>query len=301
MENAIKIIDRQTELPSLLREITDPPTTLYYRGPFTDITNRPGAAFLCVVGARKYTSYGEEVCKSLIAGLAGHNIIVISGLALGIDSIAHQAALDSHLTTIAVPGSGLAWDEIYPKSHLHVARNILAAGGALASPFPPHYTAAPYSFPQRNRIMAGLSHAVLVIEAEEKSGSLITAKLATEYNRDVGVVPGSIFSQNSRGPHMLMRLGATPIRDSADILELLNLDQPQTTLPHNLFSSAEFSPHEKIIANALIGPTPLDELVELSGLSMQEVNVALSILEIGGFVKIAGGIVTPKFALKNSL
>lgn len=321
-EYPIKII-RRRNLPPMLQEIPQPPPQLYVRGEI-DWLNSSGDApsdapkILCVVGARRTTSYGQMACEQLIAGLAGHNIVIVSGLALGIDSIAHRAALKAGLKTIAIPGSGLEWREIYPKVHYALAREILENGGALVSPFPPNFTAAKYSFPQRNRVMAGLSHAVLVVEAREKSGTLITARLATEYNRDVGIIPGSIFSENSEGPHLLMRLGATPICRSADLFELLRIDIETENLPEGnlaagnrnaknravkskkIFDISHFAEknnalgkNEKLLAKILKSALTFDELVEHSKLSAQEVNIALSSLEIMKLVTIRGGIVTP--------
>ena len=327
-EYPIKII-RRRNLPPMLQEIPQPPPQLYVRGDIDWLGNAGASGtrgendpkILCVVGSRRATSYGQMACEQLIAGLAGHNIVIVSGLALGIDSIAHRAALKAGLKTIAIPGSGLEWREIYPKVHYALAQEILESGGALVSPFPPNFTAAKYSFPQRNRIMAGLAHAVLVVEAREKSGTLITARLATEYNRDVGIVPGSIFSENSDGPHLLMRLGAAPICKSADLLELLRIETDTetenlaaenllgtkngTTAPKNVASKKIFNishfaeknnalgKNEKFIAKILKSPLTFDELVEQSKLSAQEVNIALSSLEIMKLVTIRGGIITP--------
>ncbi|MES3005459.1 MAG: DNA-processing protein DprA, partial [Patescibacteria group bacterium] len=142
----------------------------------TDLFYAKDTKFLCVVGSRQYTSYGKELCISLIKSLAGRPVIIISGLALGIDGIAHQTALDVGLPTIAVPGSGLHPNVLYPRSHLHLAEKIIEKGGLLASEYEPQIRASPWSFPMRNRIMAGLSHAVLIIEAEENSGTLVTAR-----------------------------------------------------------------------------------------------------------------------------
>jgi DNA processing protein len=215
----IKIL-KNKNIPELLQEIPNPPKKLYIQGKLPS----PNLKLLCVVGSRKCTPYGQEVCKKLVSGLRDHDIVIVSGLALGIDGIAHKTALEVGLKTIAIPGSGLDESFLYPRSHKQLAKQILESGGALISEFEPQFQATQYSFPKRNRIMAGISHAVLVIEAEIKSGTLITSKFATEYNRDVFAVPGSIFSKNSDGPHMLIRLGATPIRTSEDILEALGFE-----------------------------------------------------------------------------
>jgi len=210
------------EFPKLLKEIPDTPEKLYLKGSLPSDEYR----FLCVVGSRSYTSYGKDVCEKLIGELAGYPIVIVSGLAIGIDAIAHKAALDSGLNTIAVPGSGLNRDVLYPKTNAGLAKSILESGGALLSEFEPEEEATPYNFPRRNRIMAGLSHAVLVIEAQQKSGTLITARLATDYNRDVLTVPHSIFSKTGEGPHMLIRTGAVPVTSPAHIPEALDI-QPE--------------------------------------------------------------------------
>ena len=264
--------------PPLLTEIPDAPKKLYYRGTLPDWS---AYKFLCVVGARKYSSYGKEVCERLIAGLAGYPVIIVSGLALGIDSIAHKAALAAGLKTLVVPGSGLDWNVLYPASHARLAKDIIKAGGALLSEFEPNFKATPYAFPQRNRIMAGMSHAVLVVEAEIKSGTLITSRLATEYNRDVLTVPGSIFSNGSSGPHMLLRLGATPVTSPAELLDALGFKHEEKPIARDYTNC---SVTEKILLELLTQPLPRDKLIRKSGLSASEANATLSVLEIKGLV-----------------
>lgn len=268
------------QFPPLLREINDPPEQLFVRGALPP----EDAKLLCVVGARKYTSYGKDVCEKLIAGLRGFPIVIVSGLALGIDSIAHRAALAAGLTTLAVPGSGLNPDVLYPSAHRGLAEEIVAQGGALVSEFEPDFRATPWSFPQRNRIMAGLSHAVLVVEAQQKSGTLITARLAAEYNRDVLVVPGSIFSENSAGPHMLLRIGATPITAAADILEALGFDR-ETDPSQRDQEIKSCSAEEKQVLQALTEPRTRDELCKILNVSARELNARISLLEIKGIIR----------------
>ena len=149
------------EFPTLLSEITDPPDTLYFRGVSPKL-HENDVKFLCVVGSRKYSQYGKTVCEKLITGLRGYPVGIVSGLALGIDAIAHRAALDASLYTIAVPGSGLGWNTLYPRSHNSLAKRILLSGGTLLSEYEENIQATPYTFPKRNRVMAGLCHAVLV-------------------------------------------------------------------------------------------------------------------------------------------
>jgi len=267
------------EIPKMLREISDPPSKLYIQGKLP----MPLTKILCVVGSRKYTQYGKDVCEKLISGLRGYNICIVSGLALGIDGIAHKAALEAGLKTIAVPGSGLHESVLYPSTHRQLAEKILDSGGALISEFEPKFRATPYSFPQRNRVMAGMSHAVLVIEAEIKSGTLITSKFATEYNRDVLTVPGSIFSKNSEGPNMLIRLGAIPVRNSEDILEALGFKINDA--PQNLeLKYSDCSPDELLVIKILTEPLAKDELIREMKMPVSKASTVLSIMEIKGLI-----------------
>lgn len=265
----------KNEFPPLLSEIPQPPQKLYLRGSLPP----DGHKLLCVVGSRKYTSYGKDACEKLIAGLAGYPISIISGLALGIDSIAHTSALSAGLHTLAVPGSGLNDAVLYPASHRPLAHKILEAGGGLLSEFEPDFRATTFSFPQRNRLMAGMSHATLMIEGGEKSGTLVTARLTGEYNRDLLVVPGSIFSANSYGPHLFLRLGATPIRNSADILEALGFENTRDAhIPENLTES------EKKVLELLREPVPKETLLLALSLPIQEANVLLATMELRGLL-----------------
>ncbi|MBX9906538.1 DNA-processing protein DprA [Patescibacteria group bacterium] len=267
--------------PPLLKEISDPPKKLYARGviAFDDVK------ILAVVGSRNYSSYGKEVTRTLIAGLRGYPIAIVSGLALGIDALAHEAALNAGLYTITVPGSGIADSSLYPRSHIMLAHRILEAGGGILSEFEPDQEPAPWTFPQRNRIMAGMSHAVLIIEASEKSGTLITARLGMEYNRDILTVPGSIFSGNSYGPHVLIRDGATPVTSSADILEALGLStQPNTD------TLTGCSPEEQEVLDLLGEPTPKDALIRKLGKDTSTTNTLLSMMEIRGLIQEVDGV-----------
>ncbi len=269
--------------PKELFEIPEPPEQLYIRG------EMPDASYirLAVVGARKFTSYGKEACRKLILGLQGYPVCIVSGLALGIDSIAHEAALDARLPTIAIPGSGIDEKVIHPKSNIALAREILRKGGAVMSEFPPAMPAQQHMFPQRNRIMAGICKAVLVIEAERKSGTLITARLATEYNRDVLTVPGSIFSSLSEGPTLLMRLGATPVATSEDILEALGIKTEGEDKQQKLFD--DLTPDEEAVYKNLASPLSRDELVLSTKLPAQRLNMALTLLELKSAIKESGG------------
>ncbi|KKW17223.1 MAG: protecting protein DprA protein [Candidatus Kaiserbacteria bacterium GW2011_GWB1_50_17] len=221
--------------PPLLKEIPDAPKKLYVRGTLPSYDSM----WLAVVGSRAATNYGRQAVRHLIEGLRGYPVVIVSGLAYGIDAEAHKAALEAGLPIVAVPGSGLDWSVLYPRANVNLAREIIKAGGAHLSEFEPNMKAADYTFPQRNRIMAGLCKAVLVIEAKERSGSLITARLATEYNRELLVVPGSIFSAESRGTHQFLKLGATPVTEPEDILRALGIETQtrEMTLHIDLFEN----------------------------------------------------------------
>jgi DNA processing protein len=279
------------QFPPALLEIPQPPATLYIQGNLPDINQH---IFLAVVGSRKYSSYGREVCEKLIQGLSGYPIVIVSGLAMGIDSIAHHAALRAGLLTLAIPGSGLDHRVLYPSINRQLANKILEAGGCLLSESEPEERATIWSFPKRNRLMAGLSQAVLIIEATEKSGTLITSRLALDYNRDVLAVPGSIFSPSSIGTNKLIKQGATPILSSEDILEALHFDPPAGERTPNedaqqkLF--ADLSAQEKKMVELLkVEPLPRDEIIRQAGFSTSEGNSILMILEIKGLIKETGG------------
>lgn len=267
------------EFPPLLKEITDPPKQLRLWGNMPNPENK----FLAVVGSRKFTGYGREVCESIISGLSGSPITVISGLALGIDSIAHRAALRAGLQTIAVPGSGLDWEVLHPHSHVGLAEEIVENGGGLISEYDDAMPSGAWAFPRRNRIMAGMCHAVIVIEAEKKSGTLITSRLATEYNREVGAVPGPVTAPTSDGPHMLIRLGAALIRDADDALELLGLERRDR---HPVLVDMEdLNDEEKIFIKILENPCSRDELIRLSKIGTGPASAILSLLEIKGLIR----------------
>lgn len=265
----------------LLQHIPDPPDTLTYRG----MLPSPEMKLLSVVGARKYSTYGKQVVAHLISKLRGYNVGIVSGLALGIDSLAHEAALHNNIYTLAIPGSGIDDSVIYPARHKGLAQRILRSSGGLLSEFHPTFTATKWSFAKRNRIMAGISHATLVIEATEKSGTLITARLATDYNRELLVVPGDIFSQNTAGPHQFLKLGATPVTTAEDILYALNIDpkeKPAKKLP--FATTKDFSEIEQQILDALREPIDTDSLIRILGIETHKVTPLLMQMEINGHI-----------------
>src|SRR3989344_452599 len=271
------------EFPSSLLEIPCPPSELYLRGTLPDPAQ---FYYLAVVGSRKYTSYGREVAERIIEGLAGYPICIVSGLALGIDGIAHQTALATGLPTVAIPGSGLSNSVLYPRTNLGLAHEILENGGALLSEYPDDLHAAPWTFPQRNRIMAGISAGTLVIEAEEKSGTLITARLALDYNKKVFAVPGSIFSAPSKGTNKLIKQGATPITSAVELLEELGLVAPVTfTTEQKQIDLELFSPDEQVIILLLNAPRAREDIMALSTLPPARTLSTLTILEIKNIIE----------------
>ncbi len=268
------------QFPKSLLEIPQPPKTLYIRGklPSTDMI------YMAVVGSRKYTSYGKDICQRLIRGLKGYPIVIVSGLAMGIDSIAHRTALEVGLITISFPGSGLDNSVLYPRTNIKLAQEIVDSGGCLISEFEPSSISQLYSFPQRNRLMAGISKAVLIIEAEEKSGSLITARMALDYNRDVLAVPGSALSSNSDGTNWLIKQGAVPVTTSDDVLLALGFEVEKPKLLDKE-KYADCSKEELKIIELLREPVERDDLIRESGMDIANANALLSIMEIKELIK----------------
>lgn len=277
------------EFPELLKEIPSPPEEIYLIGEFPS----ENSLFLAVVGTRKFSNYGKEACERIIGGLARQSekeIVIVSGLALGIDSFAHMSALKNNLKTIAVPGSGLDDKVLHPRSNLKLSKEIVHSGGCLLSEFPWDMPAAVHTFPRRNRIIAGLSQAVLVIEAPEKSGALITARLAIDFNRDVFAVPGSIFSENSKGVNRLIKMGAAPVVSGEDILEAFGIE---ISLPHLQAGERNmrfnFSPVEEMIFSAITEPISKDDLIRKVAMPAEKINPILTMMEISGIIKETNG------------
>ena len=278
MEDIYKL--KPEQFPKPLLEIPQPPKILYIRGSLPS----PDLVYLAVVGSRKYTSYGKEICDRLIKGLKGYPIVIVSGLAMGIDTIAHKAALENDLITISFPGSGLDNNVLYPRSNIKLAQDIVNHGGCLISEFEPNFISMLYSFPQRNRLMAGISRAVLIIEAEEKSGTLITARMALDYNRDVLAVPGSALSSNSDGTNRLIKQGATPITKSEDILEALGF-KIEKIKQTDKEKYADCSKEEMKIIELLREGMERDDLIRESKMDVAKANALLSIMEIKDLIK----------------
>lgn len=280
--NVTVLIKDDLSYPARLKEIYDAPPVLYVRGTLIP----DGEWGLAVVGTRRATMYGKEVTRRLVTDLARNRIVIISGLARGIDTVAHKAALSAGGSTVAVLACGL--DMVYPPENQKLAQEIMEQG-ALVSDYPLGTRPRAENFPRRNRIMSGLSLGTLVIEATEKSGALITASMALEQDREVFAVPGSILSSSSRGSNSLIRDGAKAVLDADDVLEELNLNM----LPHQL----EFTEHlpedktESLLLGFLSeGPRHIDELCRSCSLPVSTVSSTLTMMELKGMVSQLGNM-----------
>ena len=265
-----------------LSEIPQPPKKLWMAGTLPPA----GTKYLCVVGSRALTPYGREMTTRLISGLSGYPISIVSGLALGADSVAHRAALSAGLHTIAIPGSGLSEKAISPRSNVGLAKDIVASGGLLLSEHPPEYLPHPYDFPSRNRIMVGMSDAVLMIEAGEKSGSLISARLAGEYGRELLCIPHRIGDANGFGSHLFLRLGATLVTESSHILEALRLSPTEVKAAHLPL----LDQNELHIWSLLETPQSKADLIRIAGYSASDMITLLVTLELKGMAKEEYGL-----------
>lgn len=294
------ITDEDPEYPAHLKEIFSPPVALYGRGNKnifqTKSSGRPNlenALFIAVVGTRRPTPYGMEAAETITAGLAAAEICVISGLAVGIDAKAHGSALRERGATVAVLGSGIDPDSIFPPENRGLAERIASAGGAVISEYSPGTPAVKEHFPMRNRIVSGLARGTLVVEAREKSGALITARLALEQNRDVFAVPGSIFSPTSAGPNTLIREGAKPVRHAADIMEEYGMEVEAATQRREREIQA-LTREESALLDILADPADVDTIRTKTGLPIQTLLSALSLLELKGLVRNLGADIFQK-------
>ncbi len=271
-----------SDYPRRLKEINQAPPLLYIKGAI----NVEDDWAVAVVGTRRVTPYGRQVAVEIARFLAQNGVTVVSGLARGVDAIAHQTALQNNGRTIAVLGSGV--DVIYPPEHRRLAAEI-AQQGALVSDYPVGTQPDGVNFPPRNRIISGLSLATVVVEAGEKSGALITAEFAVEQGRDVFAVPGSILTPQSEGTNRLIEQGARPLLKMSEILESLKLEQiPEKQAARK---SNPLNPTEKNLLDHLSQePVHMDELCTLTGLSIQDVSATLTMMELKGLVSQVGGM-----------
>ena len=273
------ISPEKNEYLQILTSLAKTPKTLDYLGELP--TKR--RASVAIVGTRKPTSYGKEVTHTLAFELARKGIVIVSGLALGVDGIAHRAALEAGGTTIAVLGCGLP--RIYPSTHQDLAKQIIENGGAILSEYQRDEVARPHYFLERNRIVSGLSDAVIITEAASHSGTLNTAMHALEQGKEVFVVPGNITSPMSVGCNQLIRQGATPISSADDVIEIIAPDllNPQTILP-----LGNTPLESKVIELIASGIRDGDELQQKAGSSATELSTTLTMLELGGVIRNLG-------------
>ena len=273
-----------------LLEIRDIPKRLYIEGN-VELLHREDYKILCLIGSRKCTSYGRDVVERLVTDIAGEKIIILSGLALGIDGHVHKEALKNKLPTIAIPGSGLNRDVLHPQTHVNLANQIVETDNLLISERAPDFKATIWSFPARNRIEAAISDAILIVESNAKSGTQVTARLGLEYNKNIGVIPGSIFSPTSVGTIKLWKQGAMPVCDASDIRELLCMDNQNSNMNSSLFDYTEnkipenISIEEKKILELLSEPMSKERLIADSGLDFTTALITIIQLEAKGHVK----------------
>ena len=270
--------------PQMLREIPNAPALLYVKGNM----QTPDEICLAVVGTRKISNYGRTVTPLLLEPLIATGVTIVSGLAFGIDSLAHNLCCHTGKRTIAILGGGLDNRTLYPKEHQLLADEILKAGGALLSEYPPGTPPLKHHFLARNRILSGISLGTLVVECNLKSGSLITAQYALEQNRQLFAVPGPIYSEGSRGPNNLIKMGAKLVTNAADILQDLNLETlPEQRQSQNLLGD---NPLETQILKTLsFEPININELIKILEMDTGSVTASLTFLEMKGKVKNLGG------------
>jgi DNA processing protein len=265
--------------PPLLAELHDPPARLHLRGGPPDILAQPAVA---VVGARSCSAYGAQVARELAQSLAASGVVVVSGLARGIDAEAHRGALAAGGLTVAVLGCGI--DRDYPRAHAELARRI-ADQGLVVSEYPPGVEPSPWRFPARNRIIAGLARAAVVVEARERSGALITADFALELGREVFAVPGEITSALSVGTNDLLRQGATPLLSADDVLASLGLEPLPQVVPEGLSAEAR-----AVLERLSDGARTLDELARATEIDTAAIAAVLTELELAGLIAVADGV-----------
>jgi len=275
----------EKDYPEILKNIYAPPLVLYYRGDLS-VINYPS---LAVVGSRKISSYAQNILPDLLKEAISHRIVITSGMAYGVDALAHRTTLENKGLTIAVIGSGLAWDYLYPSGHCRLAKQIIEAGGLILSEFPPFMKSLPYNFPRRNRIIAGLSQASLIVEASFKSGALITAKYALEQGREVLAIPGPINLENSQGVNLLIKNGAKVVASADDILESFGIiSRPEKMIES--FDTQQATADELAIIKILKGATlHIDKIIEHCTLDTSITSALLMRMELKGWIKNIGG------------
>ncbi|MGA2418393.1 MAG: DNA-processing protein DprA [Candidatus Staskawiczbacteria bacterium] len=276
---SVKIDD--LDYPEKLKKIKDAPKVLYYRGTLPTSDEKCFA----IVGTRRCSPYGQQVALKISGELCDAGLTIVSGLAPGIDTFSHRAVVEKRERTIAVLGTGLDEKSIYPQQNLELSRKIIEYGGCLISELPEGTPGAVYTFPRRNRIISGLCLAVLVVEAKEKSGSLITADLAIKQNKKLFAIPGPIYSSNSAGPNKLIKNGVKLVTNANDILEELGLSKIE--IKNNI--EAE-NAEEKLILDVLKEESlHVDKIIEKTKLNASYVAATLALMEISGKIRSLGG------------
>ncbi len=304
-------IQHITDIYGLLTHIPDPPKELYMQGNIS-LFARTDTIYVCIVGPRKPSPYGQDVVKHILETLRPFNIITVSGIAYGVDGIVHSESIRLGIPTIAVPGSGIDDESFYPRAHLDLKYEILEHGGLVLSEFEPDARADIWTFPIRNRLMAGMSHLTIVIEAEKKSGTLITGHLATDYGREVIAVPGSIFSNTSTGTHTLISKGAEvyiepqtlydklkqiSLAYSVDILTVRDNKTSTQTESHRTVLD-NITPEERQVFNCISSHTDgvtKEYIVGALNLSVSEVSILTSLLELHDLIRWSNGKLYARF------
>lgn len=282
MEEIRTISFEDREYPQVLKKIANPPKSLFIKGKLY-----PKEKCFAIVGTRKCTGYGKEIAKELAYDLAQAGFTIVSGFAFGIDTAAHLGALEAEKRTIAVLGTGLDEQSIYPQRNRNLVREILEKGGALISEYPPGTPGSKFTFPQRNRIIAGISLGILVVEAQGKSGALITAHWAKQQGKKIFAVPGNINALTSKGPHLLIKEGAKLVETVEDILKEFDLPSKKERKRKPIEEGRE--EERKILMIISEGPSPIDKIIEKTKFPPSLVISTLTILEAQGKIKNLGG------------
>lgn len=283
-ENINCITQDDKNYPSLLKEIYDPPFCLFVRGKL-----KADDFCIAVVGNRKFSPYGKQITEEIVFSLARSGVTIVSGLALGIDGIAHNSTLEAKGRTIAVLGSGINKQHIYPSAHKQLAEKIINEGGAVISEYPPGALPSRYTFPRRNRIIAGMSIGTLVTEAGETSGALITSQCALDNNREVFTIPHNITSPGGIGPNNLLKMGGQPITCAEDIIDALNLqDIKQYVKNKKIIPDSPIE--EKLLQFISREPVHVDHIIKHSNLDSPTVNSTLTMMEMKGKIKNLGSM-----------
>ena len=286
LDKGIKILTFDDEnYPYMLRQISDPPACLYYKGDLFDCNLEKTVAF---VGSRRASLGGKDSVRKIISDFANTDICIVSGLAAGIDSVSHESALDNNLKTIGVIASGLNFT--YPAANKHLYERIEEGGGAVITEYYPTFEPLKFRFPQRNRIVSGLSYGTVIVEAAIRSGALITANLTLEQGRELMCIPGPISSTNMEGVYKLLKDGASMVTSGDDILNVLSWEVKKIVNRSDSDKSAELDMNEKRLFDIIsVEPKGFDELLVMSGMTADELLICLTGMELKGLIEQTAG------------